>query len=236
MTNRNMANSRFTLRSIVKTLVKAFVWFCAITLIMVLPLRWINPLSTSFIIRDIIKTGEAVHAEWRPLEEIGINAPMSVIASEDQKFNQHYGFDVTALANAIEARMKGEDSGGASTITQQLAKNLWLWPNKSFLRKGLEAWYAGWLELLLPKKRILELYMNIAEFGDRNYGIEAASQHYFGIAAKELSPDNAALLAASLPNPQVFNVAQPSNAMRNRARWIVQQVRQLGGAQYLNAL
>jgi len=160
---------------------------------------------------------------------------LAVIASEDQRYPLHSGLDIEAIRDALEERERKGRLRGASTITQQTAKNLFLWPGKNLFRKGLEAWFAVWMELLLDKRRILELYLNIVEFGPGIYGVEAASQRYFGKSALKLQDWEASRLAAVLPNPYRFSVSRPSPYILQRGRWIRRQMRQLG-AGYLKQL
>jgi monofunctional biosynthetic peptidoglycan transglycosylase len=161
---------------------------------------------------------------WVSAEKISPHAFTAVIASEDQRFMQHFGFDLNAISASIEDYMDGEPLRGASTISQQVAKNLFLTPSKNFIRKGAEVWFTGLLEVFWSKQRIIEVYLNIAEFGDHLFGIEAASQHYFGISAKQLSRSQAALLAATLPNPIRLKAASPSNYVLKRRNWILRQM------------
>lgn len=163
---------------------------------------------------------------WVGDDAIAKVAFKAAVAAEDQ----HFGFDFRSIQSSIESY--SEDGGalrGASTISQQTAKNLFLTPAKNFLRKGLEAWFTILLELLWDKPRILETYLNIAEFGDHLFGIEAASQHYFGIPANRLTAAQAALLAATLPNPIKLKADHPSRYLLRRQRWILGQMRNLGG-------
>ncbi|WP_051560430.1 monofunctional biosynthetic peptidoglycan transglycosylase [Marinobacterium jannaschii] len=169
-----------------------------------------------------------VQHRWVGIDRISPRMQLAVIASEDQRYPLHRGLDLEAIQDALDEREKRGRVRGASTITQQTAKNLFLWPDKSLFRKGLEAWFAIWLELLLDKQRILELYLNIVEFGPGIYGVEAASQRYFGKAAAALHDWEAARLAAVLPNPYRFSVARPSPYILQRGRWIRRQMRQLG--------
>jgi len=166
--------------------------------------------------------------QWVPLQSISPAMQLAVIAAEDQKFPHHPGFDADAIRAAWLAHQSGKRLRGASTLTQQTAKNLFLWPARSFIRKGLELWFTGWMELLLGKKRILELYLNIVEFGPGIYGVEAAAQHYYGRSAARLASSQAARMAAVLPNPWRFSVSRPSNYVYKRTRWIQQQMKQLG--------
>jgi len=158
-----------------------------------------------------------------------------VIASEDQKFAEHFGFDFESIDDSLREHARGKRLRGASTITQQVAKNLFLWKGQSFVRKGLEAYFTVLLEVLWPKQRIIEVYLNVAEFGPGVYGVGAASRQYFGISAGRLTPADAALLAAVLPNPRRLHADRPSNFVRTRQDWILWQMRGLGGTSYLVA-
>jgi monofunctional biosynthetic peptidoglycan transglycosylase len=173
---------------------------------------------------------------WMPWDLISPHAGMAVIAAEDQKFPHHLGFDLDAIANVLADYQEGDRLRGASTISQQVAKNLFLWSGRSFLRKGLETYFTVLIELLWPKQRILEIYVNIAEFGPGIFGVEAASQAYFNKSAMALQPFEAALLAAVLPNPARLRVSNPSPYVRDRQRWIIHQMQQLGGTAYLQTL
>jgi monofunctional biosynthetic peptidoglycan transglycosylase len=174
--------------------------------------------------------------KWKPLGEISPVMGLAVIAAEDQKFPDHFGFDWQAIEKALAHNERSKRKRGASTITQQTAKNLYLWENRSWLRKGFEAWFTLLIEAFWPKKRILEVYLNIVEFGNGIYGVEAASQHYFRKPAKNLKPNEAALLAAVLPNPHKFKVNAPTQRVLSRRAWILKQMRQLGGESVVNEL
>ena len=156
-------------------------------------------------------------------------AALAVIASEDQNFFAHSGFDIDAIIDAIKAHKEGGRLRGASTITQQVAKNLFLWPSRSFLRKGFEAYLTVLIETLWPKWRILEIYLNIAEFGPGTYGVGAASRRFFNKTADTITAEEAALLAAVLPSPRRLSAQSPSRYVRTRQRWILRQMHQLGG-------
>lgn len=170
---------------------------------------------------------------WVPLDQVSRELPIALVAAEDQKFPRHHGFDVDAIREAIEDAEDGERLRGASTISQQTAKNLFLWNGRSFVRKGLEAYFTVLIELCWPKRRILEVYLNVAEFGDGVYGAAAASQVYFHKTPGALTAREAALLAAVLPNPRRLRVDKPSAYVQRRAAWIERQTRQLGGPGYL---
>ncbi len=173
---------------------------------------------------------------WVPLEEISPSLGVAVIAAEDQTFTDHFGFDWQAIEQAVQHNEHSRRKRGASTVSQQTAKNLFLWNSRSWTRKGLEAWFTLLIEIGWSKKRILEVYLNIVEFGDGVYGAEAASRTYFGKPAKRLTPSEAALLAAVLPNPRKFKANAPSEYIRGRQAWILNQMRQLGGDQVVKDL
>ncbi len=175
---------------------------------------------------------KSINYQWISAKNISSNASTAVIASEDQQFYQHFGFDLQSISSSITAYINGgRRLRGASTISQQVAKNLFLTPSKSFIRKGLEAWFTLLIEIAWSKQRIVVVYLNIAEFGDHLFGIEAASQHYFGTSAKNLSRSQAAMLAATLPNPLQLKAAHPSSYVIRRQNWILRQMRNLGDPQ-----
>jgi len=195
--------------------------------------RWLPVPATAFMLRD--PEPDRLH-DWVPWSEISRHAAVAVIAAEDQKFLEHDGFDFEAIDKAMTDARRGRRLRGASTITQQVAKNLFLWSGQSWARKGLEAWFTLWIELLWPKQRILEVYLNSAEFGRGIWGIEAASRHFFRKPAARLNRPEAALLAAVLPNPRRFRVPDPSPYVRQRQDWILRQMRMLGGTGLLRQL
>jgi monofunctional glycosyltransferase len=177
---------------------------------------FVTPPSTPMLWRTL--TGQRVERIVRPLEQISPAVPMAVIASEDQRFCAHGGIDWTELRTAIEDAEDIEDLRGGSTITQQTVKNLFLWPGRSYVRKALEFPLSAWVDLILPKRRIMELYLNVAEWGPNGeFGVEAGSRRAFGRSASDLSYHEAALLAAILPNPKVRNARQPGPGVRRLA-------------------
>jgi monofunctional biosynthetic peptidoglycan transglycosylase len=208
----------------------------------VLALRWVPVPVTAFMLADrlgALSSGEADYRyahDWVGWEDISPHAAVAVIAAEDQKFATHHGFDLESIDQALTDAKRGRRLRGASTITQQVAKNLFLWKGQSWLRKGLEAGFTVLIEATWPKRRIIEVYLNSAEFGRGTWGVEAASRRYFGKPAAQLSRSEAALLAAVLPNPKRFRVEAPSNYVRQRQAWILGQMSQLGGAAYLDTL
>jgi len=181
-------------------------------------------------------SGQEIRQEWVSLDDISPWMPLAVVASEDQRFPQHHGVDFGAIRKALSEYQAGQGLRGASTITQQTAKNLFLWNGRSFIRKALEAGLALGIDGLWPKRRIIEVYLNIAEFGDGVYGVEAASQLYFGIPASQLSQTRSAQLAAVLPNPKALSAANPSGYVWERVAWIRGQMAQLSGLRYLHGL
>jgi len=184
--------------------------------------------------QDVIEkqTFKSIAYEWVNGKQISPNAYAAVIAAEDQHFFQHFGFDIHSIQSSIDNYMDGGRLRGASTISQQVAKNLFLLPSKSFIRKGFEVWFTLLIEQLWSKERILSVYLNIAEFGDHLYGIEAASQHYFGISARKINAAQAALLAATLPNPHKLKINKPTRYLFKRQRWILKQMQNLGYQRY----
>ncbi len=192
-------------------------------LLFILPLRWIPPLTSSFMLQSEVAP---VRFNWVGWEQLPTHLRLAIVASEDQRFPSHNGFDIKAIESAWNERKSGR-LRGASTISQQVAKNLYLWPG-GWLRKAIEAWITTQIEYLLPKRRILEIYLNIAEFAPGVYGAEAAARHHFGISANQLNRHQAALLAAVLPNPKQLSASNPSQYVANRSWVIRQQMEQLG--------
>jgi len=203
------------------------------TILGVLALRFVPPPATAFMVADSLRDGArpGVAYDWVPARSIAPGLALALVAAEDQKFPVHSGFDLDAIGKAWD----GGGKRGASTISQQVAKNLFLWRGRSWVRKGLEAYFTVLVEALWPKRRILEVYMNVAQFGPGVYGAEAAARTYFRKSAASLTRREAALLAAVLPNPVVLHVDRPSAYVMRRVRWIERQASQLGPA-YLKEL
>ncbi len=166
--------------------------------------------------------------DWTSLDEISPNMQLAVICSEDQNFFQHHGFDFNAIEKAMEHNEKHKRVRGASTISQQTAKNVFLYDGRNWIRKGFEVYFTFLIEVFWSKQRILEMYLNVIEFGDGIYGAEAASEEYFHIPAKKLSRAQAALLAAVLPNPRKYSAKNPSAYIRKRQQWILEQMTNWG--------
>jgi monofunctional biosynthetic peptidoglycan transglycosylase len=208
-----------------------------ITWFAVFVMRFVPPVSSAFMLErrlaGLREKNFSLHYRWTPIEQVSPNLPIALVAAEDQKFPLHHGFDVEAIADAIEDAEDGERMRGASTISQQTAKNLFLWNGHNFVRKGFEVYFTVLLETTWPKRRILEVYLNIAEFGDGIYGASAASDAYFHKPVSALSEHESALLAAVLPNPKKYRPDKPSPYVLRRAAWIEKQVHQLGGAGYV---
>ena len=198
----------------------------AFSLLLVVPLRWVDPPTTSFMLQD--ESGRVpVAYEWTDWPSLGDAAAIAVVAAEDQKFAQHFGFDLKSIQTSVLEYREGSSLRGASTITQQVAKNLYLWPGRSFVRKGVEAWLALLIELTWSKQRIMEVYLNVVELGPGLYGFPAASRHYFNEGPARLTDAEAALLAAVLPNPQRLHADRPSAYVRERQRWIYGNMQRL---------
>ena len=189
-------------------------------------LRFVNPPATAVMLLEAGPVGELEHT-WVGRDAISWNAGRAVMAAEDQRFLEHHGIDFVQLDRAIADYRNGDDLRGASTITQQVAKNVFLWQGRSFVRKALEAYFAVLIEMCWTKERILEVYLNVAEFGPGVFGVEAAAREFFGSNAAKLSVNDAALLAAVLPNPRALRANRPSEYVRERQRWIASQVRVL---------
>lgn len=211
--------------------IRCFIWLLALLvalpLVLTLLYRFVPVAITPLMVIRLFE-GESLHKNWQSSTELPVNLKKAVIAAEDNKFCQHSGFDWDAFADVVgEFKDAGRLRGG-STITMQTAKNLFLWPGRSFIRKGLEAVYTPMLELILPKERIMTLYLNIAEFGPGIYGAEAAAQAYFNTSAAKLSLHQASLLAAVLPNPREYNAGRPSAYVIGRAATISRRTSQLG--------
>jgi monofunctional biosynthetic peptidoglycan transglycosylase len=200
---------RSRLRRVLRAAAYATLGVVLFTLLLVLPLRWFDPATTAFMLQD--DTAGSLHHEWVSWEDIGIAAKLAVVASEDQRFADHFGLDISAIRKAVNEKDERGYLRGASTISQQTAKN----------------WLTIWVEVCLPKQRILEIYLNIAEFGPGIYGIEAAGRHYFGTSAARMRDSQAALLAAVLPNPRRLRPSPASEYVRERQQWILTQMTRL---------
>ena len=192
----------------------------ALSVLIVVPLRWLDPPTTAFMLADESERRPLLFT-WQTWDELGVAPVLAVVAAEDQRFADHFGLDIESIQQSLEQAEQGGRLRGASTISQQLVKNLYLWSGRSFIRKGLEAYLTLLLEACLSKKRILELYLNIVELGPGVYGFPAAAQHFFDRDTDNLDFEQAALLAAVLPNPKELRANQPSSYLRQRQKWIL---------------
>lgn len=214
-------------------------FFFASSLFSVLLYSFVNPPVTPLMIIRIAQQklgGEkmVLKKDWVPIEDISPSLQLAVVASEDNRFLEHNGFDFQAIEKAKEynEKKKGKKIRGASTISQQTAKNVFLWPQRSWIRKGLEVYFTFLIELVWSKKRIMEVYLNVIETGKGVYGVEKASQTYFNKPAKKLSPGEAALIAAILPNPRKWNPAKPTPYLLGRQQWILWNMNNIGKLEY----
>ena len=236
----------FKFREIIKKLPKLFLkiilGFIVLSIFLVILLKWLNPIASSIMVQRKInalvtfKERQMIAYEWFSYDDISKQMALAVIAAEDQNFPNHFGFDFEQIEKAIEQSNRGRRLRGASTITQQVAKNLFLWEGRSFIRKGLEAYFTVLIELLWSKERILEVYLNIIEMGDMIFGVGAASQIYFKKLPGKITRGQAALLTATIPNPIRYSVRKPSGYVLRRQSWILVQMSSLGGIDYLKSL
>ncbi len=221
------------LKNILKIILKIILIVIISNILFVIVFRFLPIPTSSYMVQQRIsnlfsENISSIQYDWVPDYKISNSAKLAVIAAEDQKFFDHFGFDLESISKAIDQNKKNKRIRGASTITQQTAKNLFLWPGKSFIRKGLEAYFTVLLELFWSKERILEVYLNIAEFGENVYGVHAASQKFIKKDANKLNYHNSASLASVLPNPKRYRVNSPTQYLAKRTQWIERQMYQLG--------
>jgi monofunctional biosynthetic peptidoglycan transglycosylase len=230
------------LRRLRALLLWSIVAFVGGSVVAVVTLRYVPPVTSAFILGSYVgawsdgQWSYRADYRWTPWAQISRHAKLAVIASEDQKFAVHPGFDFEAIDKALKNNAKGRRVRGASTISQQVAKNLFLWKGQTWVRKGLEVWFTLLIESVWPKQRILEVYLNVAEFGPGIYGVGAAAPRFFRKPPARLTRSEAALLAAVLPNPRKFRVERPSAYVLRRQAWIVGQMNALGGAEYIRGV
>lgn len=216
--------------------------FLALTVVQVASLRFIDPPVSAFMVSRQLEAwgdgdwGFRIAYDWRDLDEMSPYVPLAMVASEDQNFAEHFGFDIKAIEKARKNNARGRKVRGGSTISQQTAKNLFLWSGRSWVRKGIEAWYTLLIEAMWPKHRIIEVYANIAEFGDGVYGAQAAARTYFRKDASRLSAAEAARMAAVLPSPRRYSITRPGPYVQRRTNAIQRQMRNIGGSDYLKRL
>jgi monofunctional biosynthetic peptidoglycan transglycosylase len=225
-----------TISLILRGLSWLVIGFITLSVLLVVPFAWFTPPTSSVMLQNEFYTKTAGRQQWVALEQMSPYLALAAIAAEDQRFPEHGGFDFIALKQVLAERRQGKPLRGASTISQQTAKNLYLWPQRSLLRKGLEAWFTMLMEIFWSKRRVLEIYLNIVQFTEHTYGVEAASRHFFDKPAQAITREQAALLIAVLPAPNRYRVDAPSDYLIRRQQWILQQMRQLGGLNYLKNL
>ena len=237
-----MARGKSWVGRIARAVLSIVLLFVVLSVASVVVFRWINPPYSAFMAEAQIAawasrdSSYVFRYSWVDLSRISPNLPLAVVASEDQKFPEHWGFDVESIEKAYALNQHSHRVRGASTISQQVAKNLFLWSGRSYFRKGLEAYFTLLIEGCWPKRRILEIYLNIAEFGYGTYGAEAAAQRFFHKSAARLSRSDAAVLAAVLPNPVHLSAAAPSRYVQQRRDWILGQMQALGGSEMLGEI
>jgi monofunctional biosynthetic peptidoglycan transglycosylase len=237
---RKKSTIKIILRKTSVILFRILIFFALLSILQVLIFKWSNPISTSIMtqrqISSFFSDEKSPVFRWTDYDEISTELALAVVASEDQNFSNHFGFDFEQIDKAIEEQEERGRLRGASTITQQVAKNLFLWEGRSFIRKGFEAYYTLLIELFWSKKRILEMYLNIAEMGDNIFGAGEASKIYFNKSPLRLTQYESVSIAAVLPNPQRYSVLSPSRFIKKRQQWILNQISLLGGATYLDDL
>jgi monofunctional biosynthetic peptidoglycan transglycosylase len=238
---RQYIRQRPTLERAYWIVLKVFMWLFISSVSYVIVLKyvpvWVTPLIVSRWV-GTFGTDESSHVykNWRSYDKISKEMALAVVASEDQDFPKHWGFDFDEIQDAMKDNKKRERPRGASTISQQVAKNVFLWNGRSYLRKGLEVYFTVLIELIWGKERILEVYLNVAEMGSMTFGAEATSQRYYGHPAASMTRTEAARIAAVLPNPRLFSIARPSSYIQRRTRQISRQMRYLGGQKYIRDL
>ena len=208
---------------------KVILYLFVAHLVYIVVLKWINPPFTITQVQQGFEQGK-FKRDYISYDEMGRNIKLAVIGSEDQKFPVHNGFDMDGIQEAIEKNKEGKKLRGGSTISQQVAKNVFLWQGRSWLRKGLEVYFTFMIEKIWGKERILEMYLNTSEMGIGVFGVEAASEYYFNKPAKDLTKNEAARIAAALPLPRKYNVNPPSSFISRRANHIERQMRNIQGS------
>lgn len=215
-----------------KFIFKILFWFIILSVLIVFVFKWVPvPVTPLMVIRNIEQTDtnkKGWEHHWIPIKDISSNLQLAVICSEDQNFLKHHGFDIKAIEKAYENNKKGKPLKGASTISQQTAKNVFLWPGRSWLRKGLETYFTFLIELIWSKERIMEVYLNSIEMGPGIYGAEAASQYWFKKSASKLSKQEAAAIASILPNPLKYKARPATSYIEGRKSWIMKQMNYFG--------
>jgi len=224
-------------RKILRCIWKAMLWFFGLSILSVIIFKWVpipfTPLMVTRIIEFKLEGKDAIYShKWVPLEDISPNLQKAVIASEDGNFLKHNGFDFEAMQKAFKNNNKGRRLKGGSTITQQTAKNIFLWQGRSYIRKGLEAYFTVLIELIWGKERIMEVYLNSIEMGNGVYGAQEAARHWYSKTATNLTPREAAGIAAILPNPRKFKASNSSSYINRRKDKIMRVMRHVGKIEY----
>ncbi len=237
ITHKHTTQNKFLalLKPIVKFITQAVVLAVVFLFLVLFVLRWLPVPSSSFILQSENET----HYQWAPWDDLSPQLAIAVMAAEDQRFPHHWGLDTVELKKAFAEKRQHKGKAtprGASTITQQVAKNLFLWNGRSYTRKAIEAILAVAIELTWPKKRILEVYLNIAQFGNGIFGASAASRAFYHQSPDKLNKQQSAMLASVLPRPAISNVNQPDARLIKKQRWVLKQMKQLGGLNYLKKL
>lgn len=228
---------KFQLRKTISIAKKVLIGLMLFSVFLILLMRWVNPWGSMLMVeRKIANWNITQQRIWKDWDQISDNIKIAVIAAEDQQFANHWGFDFKAINRALNYNKNNRKIRGASTITQQVAKNIFLWSSRNWIRKGVESWFTVWIELIWSKQRTLEIYLNSVEWGEGIFGIEAASRHYFGVSAKQLTKEQASLLAAILPNPRKWSPVNPNILTQKKAQWILGQMENLDTKKYLKKL
>lgn len=220
-------------RRVLIFLIKGISVFAIVSILSVIAFRFIPvPVTPLMLIRCSQQLFEGkemrLKKDWEPIENMSQSLPLAIIASEDQNFMDHNGFDLQAIEKAIKHNEKHKRKRGASTISQQTAKNVFLWPGRSWIRKGFEVYFTVLIELFWDKERIMEMYLNVVEFGKGVYGAEAASREFFNKPAQKMLASECAMLAVVLPNPRKYSAVRPGNYLRKRQQWVLGQMNNIG--------
>lgn len=229
----NGKNKQSLTKKISTIITQVFLWFLLVSVLWVLAYRFINPpITLLMVLRNIERKADGkpvkLEKDWVDFEDMSDNMKRAAVSAEDQLFLKHVGFDVKAIEKAFATNKKGRKIKGGSTISQQTAKNVFLWPGRSWIRKGFEAYFTLLIEMMWSKERILEVYLNVIEMGDGIYGAEAAARTYYGKSCTSLSRSQAALIAACFPNPRKWTPKNPTRYIRHRQYLIVKNMRRLG--------
>lgn len=218
------------LKKIFRFVLRTMLVLFLLSIVMTIVYRFVPVPVTPLMIQRYFEMEDGkIDKDWKSLEEISDNMPLAVVTAEDQKFEEHYGFDLEAIEKAVKynEKHKGKKVKGASTISQQTAKNVFLWPGRSWVRKGLEVYFTFLIELFWSKERIMEVYLNVIEMGPGVYGTEAAAQHYFNKSAAKLTRSEAASIAAILPNPIRWSASKPTPYIIKKRNWILRHMKKI---------